>query len=349
MKNSNQKFTRRDFLKISLTALGGLAFTPFTNEGDEYLEENLGRIATTQVSVYSKPSDNSLILHQRFRDDLIHIYDEVISEDGPGYNPLWYRVWGGYIHSAHVQRVKVCFNPVISHISESGQLVQVTVPYSQSSIYNERNNEWQQVYRLYYGSNHWVIGVDEGPDGEDWYRILDDLTKDEYHAPAKHFRPILADELQPISPDIPLGSKRLEVSIAQQQVTAYEYDEVVRQVKISSGMIKSVAPGEVPTATPKGTFYITSKMPSKHMGGGQLTNDLEAYVLPGVPWVSFFETETGVAFHGTYWHQNFGTTMSHGCINMTNEDAKWIYLWSMPVIKSNEWLHKGFGTRVIVT
>lgn len=346
--NKKKELTRRQFLKLGILALSGLAFVPFTDEGDEYRDEDLGRVATTQISVHSQPSDDSRILHQRFRDDLLHIYEEIISEDGPGYNPLWYRVWGGYVHSAHIQRVKVCFHPVLTTLPEQGQLLTVSVPYSQSAIYNEQTKEWRNIYRLYYGSNHWAIGVDEGPDGEPWYRILDDLTKAEYHAPAKHFRPILKDELQPINADIPLAEKLLEVSIVMQEVTAYEYGQVVRKVKISSGMIKNVAEGEIPTATPKGTFHITSKMPSKHMGGGQLTDDLEAYVLPGVPWVSFFEPVTGVAFHGTYWHRNFGTTMSHGCINMTNEDAKWIYLWSAPPASDDQWLHKGYGTKVVV-
>ena len=42
-----------------------------------------------------------------------------------------------------------------------------------------------------------------------------------------------------------------------------------------------------------------------------------AYELPGVPWVSYF-TGNGVAFHGTYWHDNFGSPTSHGCLNMRN-------------------------------
>lgn len=339
---------RREFLRLSLFGLMSSAFVPFTNEGDEYIEENLGRIATTSVSVRLIPSDDSQILYQRQRDELVHIYEDVISDNGPGYNPLWYRVWGGYIHSAHVQKVKLCLNPVLNSIPETGQLVEVTVPYSQSIYYDTHQEVWRDVYRLYYQSTHWVVGVETGPDGESWYRILDDLTKDVYHAPAKHFRPVLASELQPISPEVPLAQKKLEVSITQQQATAYEYGRVIRQMKVSTGLIKSVPAGQIPTATPRGLFNITSKMPSKHMGGGELTNDLEAYVLPGVPWVSFFETETGVAFHGTYWHHNFGMTMSHGCVNMTNEDAKWVYRWSMPEITATEWHHKGFGTSVEV-
>ncbi len=67
------------------------------------------------------------------------------------------------------------------------------------------------------------------------------------------------------------------------------------------------------------------------MGDGNLTSDIEAYELPGVPWTSFFEPETGVAFHGTYWHNNFGIPMSHGCVNMRTHEAKWLFRWATPV------------------
>ncbi|MBN2046785.1 MAG: L,D-transpeptidase [Anaerolineaceae bacterium] len=345
---SEKRISRREFLKIGLVGLAGLAFAPFTNDGDEYLDNDLARVATTSVSVYSRPSDTSRIVHQRFRDEILHVYEDVISEDGPGYNPLWHRVWGGYVHSAHIQKVKVKFNQVLSSISEKGQLVEVTVPYSQSKLYNEKRGSWTDNYRLYFQSNHWVTGVREGPDGSKWYVISDDLTGDEYLAPAKHFRPIMPDELQPISPDVPLADKYIEVSIARQEFKAYEYGSLVKTARISSGVLRKVEDGLIPTATPKGTFNITSKMPSKHMGSGILTDDPEEYVIPGVPWVSFFEPVTGVAFHGTFWHNNYGSPMSHGCVNMTYEDSKWVYLWSMPEPTQTEWLHKGFGTRVVV-
>jgi hypothetical protein len=35
----------------------------------------------------------------------------------------------------------------------------------------------------------------------------------------------------------------------------------------------------------------------------------------------------GHAFHGTYWHENFGAPMSHGCINMRTEEANWVFRW----------------------
>ena len=59
------------------------------------------------------------------------------------------------------------------------------------------------------------------------------------------------------------------------------------------------------------------------MSGGYAS---EYYYLPGVPWVMYFFQ--GYAIHGTYWHHNFGKPMSHGCVNLTIEDAKWFYNWA---------------------
>ena len=62
-------------------------------------------------------------------------------------------------------------------------------------------------------------------------------------------------------------------------------------------------------------------------GGGHFSASREP--LPGVPWTSFFTAE-GHAFHGTYWHDNFGVPMSHGCVNMRTEEAKWLFRWNQP-------------------
>ena len=70
------------------------------------------------------------------------------------------------------------------------------------------------------------------------------------------------------------------------------------------------------------------------MGNGNLFAGAEDYELPGVPWTSFF-TNAGHAFHGTYWHDNFGTPMSHGCINMRTSEAKWLFRWSQPYPNPN--------------
>lgn len=312
-------------------------------------EGEIGRVTTKSISVYSKPSDKSKILYQRFRDELVNIYDEILSEDGPDYNPKWYRVWRGYVHSAYLQQVKFRYNLVITDILiKSGLLAEVTVPLTQTMRYLPYSKNWEPLYRLYYGSTHWVKGVDTGPDGTQWYRLHDELTEIEYHVQATHLRLIQPEEFEPISPKVNPFDKRIDVSIALQTLTAYENDRVVMKTKVSTGIPDwRNIPGLISTNTPTGEFHVYSKMPSKHMGDGLLTSDLEAYELPGVPWTTFF-APNGVAFHGTYWHDNFGMMMSHGCVNMRTEEAKWIFRWTTPISAPDTWEQTGYGTLVVV-
>jgi hypothetical protein len=346
---SDRKYTRRDFLKLSALGLSSLAFRPFFNPGEGLDNGETVRVAIDQVSIHSQPWDESRILYQRYRDDLLNVYETVVSDKGPGYNPVWYRVWGGYVHSAHMQTVKMILNPVIDKIPGKRLLAEVTVPFTTAYRDRKQYGGWEQLYRLYYQSVHWVVGIEPGPDGEPSYRLRDELLEIEYNAPAAHFRIIPPEEFAPISPHVKPEKKRIEVSIVQQTLTAYEEDKVVLHTKISSGLLKEVPAGMVPTKTPTGTFNIQSKMPSKHMGDGNLTAQLDAYELPGVPWVCFFEPKTGVATHGTYWHTNHGVPMSHGCINMKTEEARWIYRWTTPVAGPEDVEKIGYGTQVIVS
>src|SRR5215207_2486857 len=61
--------------------------------------------------------------------------------------------------------------------------------------------------------------------------------------------------------------------------------------------------------------------------GGRSLGDCVHYNVPDVPWVLYF-TNSGHALHGTYWHNNFGTPMSHGCINLPMDVAAWLYDWA---------------------
>lgn len=342
--------SRRNFLNLSALGLSSLAFSPKPKIGVWQNGDEMIRIANTSVSVYNKPDETSKIIFQRVRDEIVNIYYEVESDKPPKYNPLWYRVWGGYIHCARVQKVNVKINSVPSKLADGLYLAEVTVPFTQSYLFRKPAN-WVQLYRLYYGSIHWVVGIAEGPDGDAWYRIKDEMLKYDtnldYYVPAKHIRLIDKTELTPIAPDVPPEKKYVEVSLSKQELTAFEDGKVVLQTKISSGL-DYTPPDEITWKTPVGKFNVQNKMPSKHMGGGQIVFDPEAYIIPGVPWVSFFEPKTGVAFHGTYWHQNFGIPMSHGCINMKTEEAKWLFRWLTPQANLSKMTTIGFGTQVIV-
>jgi len=80
-------------------------------------------------------------------------------------------------------------------------------------------------------------------------------------------------------------------------------------------------------------------------GAGDLAAD-DAYDLPGVPWVSYFNG--GIAIHGTYWHNDYGRPWSHGCINVLPQDAKWFYRWALPLPSADQPLVDRRGTSVTV-
>jgi hypothetical protein len=285
---------------------------------------------------------------QRFRDELINVYEEV-NAGTPAYNPIWYRTWGGYMHRARLQKVKVLFNEPLTAIAEGTRLVaEITVPYTQAMRYTKTYG-WQPNLRLYYGSVHWIEGIDEGPDGDAWYRVLDELVRYPYHVRAIHMRPIPVEEWSAITSDIPLTDKRIEVNLTTQVLTAFENEAVVLKTNISSGIATAKRDSKaLSTKTPAGEFRILSKYPSKHMGNGSLFATPEDYELPGVPWTCFFH-EDGYAFHGTYWHDNFGTPMSRGCVNMRIEEAKWLFRWAQPLHDQNRIYSPGYGTLVVIT
>lgn len=351
----SQHLSRRDFLRLSALTLTGLALKPAFNFAELEDSGPLIRIAIDSVkslSVYSRPDEESPIKFQRYRDEILPVYYEVLSDKKPEYNKLWYRVWGGYIHSAQVQPVKVQLNQVPAYLSEGLTAIEITVPFTQS-MFQRKPGEWTESYRLYYDTVHWAVGVEEGPDGEGWYRIRDEMLdyapNMDYYIPAKHARRLDPAEMSPIASDVAPEKKYIEVSLEKQELTAFEDGRIVLQTKISSGL-NYTPPGEATWKTPTGMFNVQSKMLSKHMGfETPYANYKEgAYVLPGVSWTSFFEMENGVAFHGTHWHQDFGIPKSHGCINMKTDEARWIYRWTTPEASTDVLETTGFGTLVKV-
>ena len=113
---------------------------------------------------------------------------------------------------------------------------------------------------------------------------------------------------QPAQPPAGTGGRWIDVNLSAQRVTAYQGNTALRSTIVSTGLPR--------TPTPTGRFYIQRKYASVAMSG-------PGYYLPGVPYSMFFYA--GYAIHGTYWHSNFGTPMSHGCINLPTSEAAWFY------------------------
>ena len=107
------------------------------------------------------------------------------------------------------------------------------------------------------------------------------------------------------------GKHWIDVDLSQQRVYAYEGDTVVNSFIVSTGT------WQTPTVT--GKYKVWVKLRSAPMSG-------PGYYLPNVPYIMYFYGSYGL--HGTYWHNNFGTPMSHGCVNLTIPDAEWLYNFS---------------------
>ncbi|MEM7346063.1 MAG: LysM peptidoglycan-binding domain-containing protein [Chloroflexota bacterium] len=108
------------------------------------------------------------------------------------------------------------------------------------------------------------------------------------------------------------GERWIDVNLSTQTVTAYEGQTPVNTVVVSTGT------WQYPTVV--GTYNVYVKYDKARMAGGY---GADAYDLADVPYVMYFYEGYGI--HGTYWHDNFGTPMSHGCVNMTTSDAAWFY------------------------
>ncbi len=110
----------------------------------------------------------------------------------------------------------------------------------------------------------------------------------------------------------PAGGERwIDIDLSAQRLYAYEGDTVVASFVVSTGT------AQYPTVT--GRFRIYVKYVSANMSG-------PGYYLPNVPYTMYFYQGYGI--HGTYWHNNFGTPMSHGCVNMRTGDAAWLFDWA---------------------
>jgi hypothetical protein len=106
------------------------------------------------------------------------------------------------------------------------------------------------------------------------------------------------------------------ISLGQQILWAYNGRKPVLSTYVSTG--------RAGFETPPGLFYVNTKLDVQTMEG---VLGGEYYHVPDVPYVMYFTNE-GHALHGTYWHSNFGTPMSHGCVNLPLDVAEWMYQWA---------------------
>jgi lipoprotein-anchoring transpeptidase ErfK/SrfK len=334
--------SRREFFRLSGMSLLALAVPGrWARPQIEVPAGQFGRVVDPTVDVHQGPSFGSEKVKTFWRDDILELEGAVVGDRIPEHNRVWYQVKGvGYAHSSSIQPVRKELNEPLTYVPYSGVLMEVTVPYV--DVYWRPRTDSERAYRFYYATTYWIDGVSRDSNLRLWYRIFDDKYTYHYYARAEAFRPIPLAELTPISHDVPAQEKRITVDLTRQWVQCFEGSQPIFTTKVSTG--RKFDDGVY--WTPQGEFITFRKRPSRHMAVGNLAS---GYDLPGVPWVAYI-TEDGVAFHGTYWHNDFGTPRSHGCINMTPQAAKWLYRWTQPLVPTNEqevWVN--YGTAALVT
>ena len=163
--------------------------------------------------------------------------------------------------------------------------------------------------------------------GHTWYKVIFDeqlryperMGKNLYVA-ADYVSPILDQGPQDLATESrATTSKKIVVDRSEQMLYAYDGDTLFTQLSISTGLAF--------TPTPRGTFTIYKKTPTRYMQGPLPGISDQYYDLPGVPWNLYF-TEQGAVIHGAYWHDKFGKRWSHGCVNLPPEEAKKLYQWA---------------------
>jgi L,D-transpeptidase-like protein len=345
------EISRRDVLKLGGAALAGLALSSrlsLESAGAAGRFPVTGRVAATKLKVRERPSYSAGVLSYQFRDALVQLKRTLPADDDP--RQVWYELAapsplagafggdadakGGYVTAAYIQQpVENRPNQPVESIPEGGIPGEITVPFSDA--YWQLGDHPYPGGRLYYSSVHWIVSIgDEGGERGLWYRAYDQQTKAHYFIRAEAVRIVPPEEFAPLSAQVPPEEKRIEVWLEEQRLVAFEGSTAVFTARTSTGAGFH--------GTPTGQFHTFHKRPGAHMSSGYID-------LPGVPWSSYI-TENGVAFHGAYWHSEFGVPHSHGCINLTPADALWIYRWTTPVMLPgvNYIYLPGQGTRVSV-
>jgi lipoprotein-anchoring transpeptidase ErfK/SrfK len=335
----NTFLSRRKFLQLGAIGLANLPFRPLTPIlliGKFPQEDRLGRVNVGMAEVKKKPDADSPTIGKVYEDEVFPWMHEVVGKRPYRVNQRWIEIPQGYVWAAYLQPVKNMLNQPVLNLPDTGlgagMWAEVTVPFVDLVLINPPARspliKTTTFPRLYYRQVLWIDQVKTDSQGQIWYRVNERYGYgDLFWAAAEGFRPLTNQEIEPIHPDA--DNKRIVVDVSRQIMACFEGKAEVYYTRVSTGILNDITGKTVDNwATPLGTRPIWRKLISVHMSGGTTGG---GYDLLGVSWTSLF-IGSGVAIHSTFWHNNFGEPMSHGCVNATPEDAKWVFRWTNPTV-----------------
>ena len=336
--------TRRNFIKLSAFAFGGLLFDSKKRLPvlfDFPQSERLGRVCVGKIDLKIRPDQDSQTIGVLYEDAVVPWLREVVGPRPYYINQRWVETPDGFIYGPYLQPVQNHPNQPIESLKESslgpGMWVEVSVPFADVILDNEpTTNSWVESLvdegrpvRVYFGQVFWVDQIKVTGSGRTLYRINPNYYGgvDLLWVDAQSLRPITSEEIEPISPDI--EQKRIVVDVIQQSLSCYEAEREVYYCRVSTGAKFDAYGNPVEKwSTPLGKHRVSRKYISLQMSGGTTG---AGYDLPGIGWTTIFVTG-GVAIHSTFWHNDYGVPRSHGCVNVLPEHAKWIFRWTTPTV-----------------
>lgn len=355
--------SRRDFLKLAGLGLGALAFRPPSIQTLDRLyapkrlpqfpaSEIIGRVTDNDVDLRSRPTNDpglNTSIAKLGADTLLEWNREVVGNVIYGLsNQRYVETPQGYVYGSVLQPTRNLPNTPVSEMPAGlpGFWAEVTVPYIDLALEGAVASPWMQDHitynfppRLYYGQVVWIDQV-RTTNGFPEYRWNEDANGRGYGYGGTYGEFFWADgaglkvltdaDVATISPEVDPNDKTISVDLDYQTLSCYEGNREVFYCRISSGKRYDPVTGLVTDAfaTPAGTLFTYWKIISKNMTAG---SESAGYSTPAVPWCTFVAAG-GVAIHGAFWHNAFGERRSHGCINVSPENAKWIFRWTTPYV-----------------
>lgn len=159
------------------------------------------------------------------------------------------------------------------------------------------------------------IQLDPAAEGQ-WLRMQDGT----YIAARDVVRPRLQDRPSEIAEN----ARWVDVNVATQTMVAYEGSRPIFATAVSTGRRGAQ------TSTPLGLHKVWAKLRTSDMDDLEREDVERNYAMQAVPWVQYFEHSNG--FHAAFWHNRFGERHSHGCVNLSPHDARWLFDWSTPAL-----------------
>jgi len=356
--------SRREFLKMSGVGVAGLSAVGLTVRKGYALEtfstpkrlpqfpnsDIIGRVVDPGVDLRNRPTNDpglNTSIAKLEADTLLEWNREVIGNVIGGLtNQKYVETPQGFVYGSVMQPTRNLPNTPITEIpaGQSGFWAEVTVPYVDLAHEGAVASPWMQDHiaynfppRLYYGQVVWIDQIRTN-NGFVEYRWNEDAPHgygygaygELYWADGAGLKILTDADIAPISPNVDPGQKRIEVNLDYQILSCYEGPTEVFFCRTASGLKYDFQTGldNSEFATPVGNLLTHWKIISLNMTAGNFTS---GYSTPAVPWSTMISGD-GIAIHGAFWHNAFGEKRSHGCINVTPEDAKWIFRWTTPYV-----------------